>query len=248
MENPFPTDLRLALAGLLGIVLSISCTATDSGTGPNVTSPPDSYGNGLVVSVDPIASGVGRQILEQGGNAVDAAVATGFALAVTHPSAGNLGGGGFMMVRMAESGEVQAVDYREKAPRASTPTMFLDPEGEVDREKSGVGYLVIGVPGTVRGFWEAMERFGDLDWETVIEPAVALARDGFVVDEVLSGSLKHRKRSWVSFRNSGSRIGSRMVRSTSLASEWRCPIWPGPSSKFVTWVLMDSTRERSRSV
>ena len=203
MKNLFPTDLRLVLAGLLGIVLSISCTATETGTGAKVTSPPDFYENGLVVSVDPIASGVGRQILEQGGNAVDAAVATGFALAVTHPSAGNLGGGGFMMVRMAEFGEVHAVDYREKAPRASTPTMFLDPEGEVDREKSGVGYLVIGVPGTVRGFWEAMERFGDLNWETVIEPAVALARGGFVVDEVLSGSLKRQEENMERFPEFG---------------------------------------------
>ena len=203
MTSLFPTDPRLILLCLLSVTLSISCAPTESNTIPDNTAPSDSYENGLVVSDDPIASGIGRQILEQGGNAVDAAVATGFALAVTFPFAGNLGGGGFMMVRMADTGEVHAVDYREKAPAASTPTMFLDDEGEVDREKSGVGYLVVGVPGTVRGFWEAMERFGNLDWETVIAPAVALARDGFIVDEVLSGSLERQVENMARFPEFG---------------------------------------------
>ena len=150
-----------------------------------------SFPNAAVVSVDPIASNVGVEILKKGGNAVDAAVATGFALAVTHPTAGNLGGGGFMMIYMADKvGQVAGIDYREKAPERSTARMFLDERGEVDAVKSGVGYLVIGVPGTVRGFWEASTRYGKLDWKTVVEPAVKLARDGFVVDSVLSRSLK----------------------------------------------------------
>ena len=202
MKKLFPTNARLILLILFSVALSLSC-ANETSTIPDNTASPDSYENGLVVSVDPIASAVGRQILEQGGNAVDAAVATGFALAVSHPSAGNLGGGGFMMVRMADTGEVHAVDYREKAPAASTPTMFLDDEGEVDREKSGVGYLVVGVPGTVRGFWEAQARFGSLDWETVIAPAVVLARDGFVVDEVLAGSLKRQEENMARFPEFG---------------------------------------------
>ncbi len=203
MTNLFPADPRLILLCLLSVALSISCAPTESNTIPDNTAPSDSYENGLVVSDDPLASGIGRQILEQGGNAVDAAVATGFALAVTFPFAGNLGGGGFMMVRMADTGEVHAVDYREKAPAASTATMFLDDEGEVDREKSGVGYVVVGVPGTVRGFWEAMERFGNLDWETVIAPAGALARDGFIVDEVLSGSLERQEENMARFPEFG---------------------------------------------
>lgn len=147
-----------------------------------------------VVSVDPIASHVGVEILKRGGNAVDAAVATGLALAVTWPSAGNLGGGGFMVIYLAGKGEAASIDYREKAPQKSASTMFLDEKGEVDPEKSGVGYLVIGVPGTVRGFWEASRRYGKLNWKTVVEPALKLARDGFVVDEVLARSLRNQAR------------------------------------------------------
>jgi gamma-glutamyltranspeptidase/glutathione hydrolase len=140
--------------------------------------------------VDPIASEVGLEILRIGGNGVDAAVATGFTLAATHPEAGNLRGGGFMMIRMADTGEVHGIDYREKAPAASTPLMFLGDDGEVDPEKANVGYLVIGIPGTVQGFWEASQRFGSLDWEKLVEPAARLAADGFTVDEYLSQSLK----------------------------------------------------------
>src|SRR5204863_2806649 len=151
---------------------------------------PVSFEHGAVVSIDPIASNAGMQILKKGGNAVDAAVATGLALAVTHPTAGNLGGGGFMLIYLADKGgQVTSVDYREKAPEKSTPTMFLT-NGEVDQKKSDVGYLVIGVPGSVRGFFEASKRYGKLDWKAVVEPALKLARDGYVVDDVLSRSLK----------------------------------------------------------
>jgi len=148
-----------------------------------------SYTNAVVVSVDPIASNVGIDILKKGGNAVDAAVATAFALAVTWPGAGNLGGGGFMMIHL-KNGEDTAIDYREKAPERATPKMFLNEKGEVDSNKSGVGYLVIGVPGTVKGLWEASRRHGKLDWKTLIDPALKLARDGFVVDDVLARSLQ----------------------------------------------------------
>jgi gamma-glutamyltranspeptidase/glutathione hydrolase len=134
------------------------------------------------------------EILKQGGNAVDAAVATGFALAVTHPSAGNLGGGGFMLIYLADQGgQFTSIDYREKAPEKSTPTMFLT-NGEVDPKKSDIGSLVIGVPGSVRGFWEASRRYGKLDWKMLVEPAIRLARDGFVVDEVLSRAIKGQAR------------------------------------------------------
>ena len=148
-----------------------------------------SFPGAAVVSVDPIASSIGIDILKKGGNAVDAAVATAFALAVTWPAAGNLGGGGFMLIYLKD-GEVTAIDYREKAPEKATPRMFLNDKREVDANKSGVGYLVIGVPGTVKGLWEASRRHGTLDWKTLVEPAVTLARDGFVIDEVLASSLR----------------------------------------------------------
>jgi gamma-glutamyltranspeptidase/glutathione hydrolase len=155
---------------------------------------PASFANAAVVSVDPIASNAGVEILKQGGNAVDAAVATGFALAVTWPAAGNLGGGGFMLIYLADKGAVAAIDYREKAPEQSTARMFLDEKGEIDSKKADVGYLVIGVPGTVRGFWEASRHYGRLDWKNLVEPALKLARDGFTVDEVLARSLKSQAR------------------------------------------------------
>jgi len=142
-----------------------------------------------IVSVDSIASNIGLDILTKGGNAVDTAVATAFALAVTWPAAGNLGGGGYMLIYL-KNGEVTAIDYREKAPEKATPRMFLNDKGEVDATKSGVGYLVIGVPGTVKGLWEASRRHGELDWKMVVEPAMKLARDGFVVDDVLARSLQ----------------------------------------------------------
>src|SRR5262245_19211075 len=94
-----------------------------------------------------------------------------------------------MLIYM-KSGEVAGIDYREKAPEKATPRMYLNEKGEVDSNKSGVGYLVIGVPGTVKGLWEASRRHGKLDWKTLVEPALKLARDGFVVDEVLARSLR----------------------------------------------------------
>lgn len=181
------------VVAVLIILISVAASSND----------PLAYENAAVVSVDPIASNVGVEILKKGGNAVDAAVATGFALAVTHPSAGNIGGGGFMMVYLAEKRQVTAIDYREKAPEKSTPTMFLDDKGEVDPKKSGVGYLVIGVPGTVSGFWEAMKRYGKLEWKTVVEPAVKLAREGFIVDEYLAGTLKSQARHMETFPEFG---------------------------------------------
>jgi gamma-glutamyltranspeptidase/glutathione hydrolase len=164
---------------------------------------PVSFEHGAVVSIEPNASNVGMEILKKGGNAVDAAVATGFALAVTHPSAGNLGGGGFMLIYLADKGgQFTSVDFREKAPEKSTPTMFLT-NGEVDPKKSDIGPLVIGVPGSVRGFWEASHRYGKLDWKVLVEPAIRLARDGFVVDEVLSRGIKGQARVMEEYKEFG---------------------------------------------
>ncbi len=135
----------------------------------------------MVASSSPIASEVGRDILKAGGNAIDAAVATGFALAVTHPEAGNIGGGGFMLIRLKD-GKVFALDYRETAPAAATPNMYLDASGQPIPNKSTKGHLASGVPGSVAGMLEAHQKYGKLPLAQVIEPAIRLARDGWVVD------------------------------------------------------------------
>jgi gamma-glutamyltranspeptidase / glutathione hydrolase len=142
---------------------------------------------GIVTSDSDIATRVGVAILGAGGNAVDAAVATAFALAVVYPEAGNLGGGGFLVLRTAE-GEMAALDFREKAPLAASRDMYLDAQGNVT-ERSLIGHLASGVPGAVAGLWEAHRRFGSLPWRQVVEPAIRLAADGFVVDQALHRSI-----------------------------------------------------------
>lgn len=146
---------------------------------------------GMVSSQERQASQIGVDILKAGGNAVDAAVATGFALAVTLPRAGNLGGGGFMLVHMAKTGETVAIDYRETAPAAATRDMFLDSKGEPDPQKSRDSGLSVGVPGTVRGLALALERYGSgkFTLADLVAPSVKLAREGIVVEEDLADSL-----------------------------------------------------------
>ncbi len=144
----------------------------------------------MVVSVSPIATDVGVDILSRGGNAVDAAIAVGFALAVTHPSAGNIGGGGFMVLHLAEENAEYTLDYREKAPAAASRDMYLDKEGNLIEGLSIDGYLAGGVPGTVAGLYQAWKRFGTLPWEDLVSPAVRLAEEGFKVSHAFSESLK----------------------------------------------------------
>jgi gamma-glutamyltranspeptidase/glutathione hydrolase len=142
----------------------------------------------MVVSGSPIASQVGADIIRRGGNAVDAAVAVGFALAVVHPEAGNIGGGGFMVIRMRD-GNVSAIDYREVAPGAATRDMYLDLNGNPS-ELSITGHLAAGVPGAVAGMLEAHRRYGKMSRADVLEPAILLARDGFEVDSFRFRSIE----------------------------------------------------------
>ncbi len=142
----------------------------------------------MVVSGSILASQVGRDIIEHGGNAIDAAVAVGFALAVVHPEAGNIGGGGFMVIRTAD-GKVFSLDYRETAPARATRLMYVGPDGN-PTAKSWTGHLAAGVPGSVAGLAEAHRRFGRLPWRAVVEPAIQLARDGFVIDEYRHRSIQ----------------------------------------------------------
>ena len=146
--------------------------------------------SGMVASQEAVATRIGVDILERGGNAVDAAVAVGFALAVTLPQAGNLGGGGFMIVHDADSGEAVAIDYREKAPGQASRDMFLDAGGNADSKKSQYSGLAIGVPGTVAGLALALERFGTMSLGDVMAPAIRLAEEGVTVTPDLSDSLK----------------------------------------------------------
>ena len=149
--------------------------------------------NGMVATDAALATEVGVQMLQNGGNAIDAAIATAFALAVVYPEAGNIGGGGFLIARMAD-GRTAALDFREKAPRAATRDMYLDAQGNVT-ENSLIGHLASGVPGAVAGLFAAHEKFGTKSWGELLAPAIRLAEDGFVVDEHFSSVIHaHRSR------------------------------------------------------
>lgn len=144
--------------------------------------------HGMVVTSQFTASEVGTHILQSGGNAVDAAVATAFSLAVTYPTAGNIGGGGFLVYHGAD-GETTGFNFREKAPLASTERMFLGPDGEIRDNSNHAGPLAVGVPGTVAGLWLAHQRFGSLPWSELLEPAVRLAADGIPMTRYMQGFM-----------------------------------------------------------
>jgi gamma-glutamyltranspeptidase / glutathione hydrolase len=183
--------MRVAALSLLAFLSAgLGGHATDL-TASQRQEPPD-YGvnsrTGMVVSASGEASDIGAAILARGGNAVDAAAATAFALAVTHPTAGNLGGGGFMVVRTTR-GEATTFDYRERAPGKATPTMYVGADGNINRSLTAAGYLAPGVPGTVRGMAMAHKKFGRLPWKDVVMPASALAERGFAMPPSLVRSL-----------------------------------------------------------
>jgi gamma-glutamyltranspeptidase/glutathione hydrolase len=162
--------------------------ASSAGRAQQAETQPVTSRNGMVITTSAPASDVGAAILKKGGNAVDAAVATAFALAVTHPSAGNIGGGGFMVIRLAD-GSSTTIDYRERAPMRSTQTMYLDSTGKIARQLTATGYLAPGVPGTVRGLALAHSKYGKRAWKDDLMPAVELAEKGFVLSPALARSL-----------------------------------------------------------
>jgi gamma-glutamyltranspeptidase/glutathione hydrolase len=178
-----PLTNRIYLAGLATVSLA-ALAFLQSLEGGEPAPPPKAVEakHGLVVSVSKPASEVGRDILKKGGNAVDAAVATAFALAVTYPAAGNIGGGGFMLVYPGSGKEPTVIEYRETAPAAATRTTYRMGE-------SWYTHRAVGVPGTVRGMALAHQRFGKLAWKDLLAPAVRLAEDGFVLDDSLASSL-----------------------------------------------------------
>lgn len=169
----------------------------------------------MVASEDRYATQVGKDVLTAGGNAVDAAVATAFALAVTHPSAGNIAGGGFAIVRTAKR-RATALDFREVAPAAATPTMFLDASGNPTKESVN-GDKAVGVPGSVAGLWALHQKYGKAKWKTLIAPAIKLAQDGFSVGEILHATLERTAK----------------TRPTAGAPLW----WPGGKARAVGEVV-----------
>lgn len=180
-------------AGFLGCVLFMTGVLSARDPAP-IISPGDRFHpevatRGMVVSRERLASEAGVELMRTGGNAVDAAVATGFVLAVTTPQAGNLGGGGFMIVHLAEEKRTLALDFREKAPAAARPDMFLDEEGDADAERSRYSHLATGVPGSVAGLVHAQKHYGRKSLAEVMAPAIRLAEEGFPVSADLAYSL-----------------------------------------------------------
>src|SRR5277367_4738909 len=200
---------RQWLSGALLLLLFAVSSATTHAQQAPATQPPREYtdsaaskdqdnrwvkspvraAKGMVVSDEMLASAAGVEILKRGGNAVDAAVAVAFALAVVEPQAGNIGGGGFLLLRMAD-GRSSFIDYRETAPSAASRDMYLKPDGSVDSEASTVGYRASGVPGTVAGLDLALRVWGTLTLDKVMAPAIRLAGDGFPVSEKLARALE----------------------------------------------------------
>ena len=154
---------------------------------------PEFGASGMVAAQNRLSAAVGAEVLADGGNAVDAAVAVGFSLAVTLPRAGNLGGGGFMLIHDAASGADIAIDYREMAPIRATRDMYLDENGDVDNAKARFSHLSSGVPGTVAGLYLAHSKYGKLPWKRLLEPAIRQARDGITMNYDLAGLLQMRK-------------------------------------------------------
>jgi gamma-glutamyltranspeptidase / glutathione hydrolase len=173
-----------ALLARFSVLVLVACWSV----GAAAANAPLRATHGMVVSQDAIASRIGADVLEAGGGAVDAAVATAFALAVVHPVAGNIGGGGFLLYR-PDAGAPIAYDFREVAPTGSHPEMWLE-DGEYSFQRHHLSHLSVGVPGTVAGLYLAWQEQGKLPWKGLVEPAVALARDGFVVSHELSRSLQ----------------------------------------------------------
>ena len=211
--------------------------------------------NGMVVSTSAPASDVGAAVLKKGGNAIDAAVATAFALAVTHPSAGNIGGGGFMVIRPATGAPV-TIDYRERAPGRSTQTMYLDSTGKIVRQMTATGYLAPGVPGTVAGMYMAHKKYGVLSWKDVVLPAAELAEKGFVLSEGLARSLNRELAGQMAKYpaslaaygkpGGGQWIAGDTIRLKDLAGSLRYIAVTGPNAFYNGWIA-DSIESTMRA-
>jgi gamma-glutamyltranspeptidase / glutathione hydrolase len=183
----YPRQTGLILAGVCVLVGS---TLPHSAEGK--IAPSSRRLEGMITSADPLATATGLAVLKQGGNAVDAAAAVALAISVVEPFSAGIGGGGFLLYRPAKTGEVKALDFREKAPLKATATMYLDAQGKVRPRASTDGYLAVAVPGTVAGLAEVQRRYGRLPWATVVRPATTLAEQGFTVSNRLAQATQSR--------------------------------------------------------
>jgi gamma-glutamyltranspeptidase / glutathione hydrolase len=184
----------------------------------------------MVVSAHPLASAIGAAIMKKGGNAVDAAIATQFALSVAFPAAGNIGGGGFMVIRLAD-GSTAALDFREKAPAAATTNMYLDKNGEVIPDLSLKGHLASGVPGSVDGLFEVHKKYGTLPWKELVQPAIDLARNGVMLTE--------REASWFNQARENLEKYNSVKPAFLIREKWN-------GGDTIKWMDMANTLERIR--
>ena len=186
---------------LLSAMMIFSCAIESKIFNSQAIVHPEVGVNGMVVSQHYLATDVGHAILENGGNAYDASIAVAFALAVVLPRAGNIGGGGFMVMHDEALNKSFSIDYREIAPASATKDMYLNEDGTVDKMRSRQGVLAIGVPGTVAGMWEIHKKFGSMPWDELLEPAIFLARDGFAMSPFMTDALNGRYKKLSKFKN-----------------------------------------------
>ncbi|MDX2413531.1 MAG: gamma-glutamyltransferase [Woeseiaceae bacterium] len=184
--------------------LLVACAPPEQQAADTLDQPAE-LSTAAVAMPDKYAAEVSGEILRAGGNAVDAGIAAGFALAVSFPEAGNIGGGGFMLIHI--NGEQAFIDYREKAPRAADRDMYLDEHGDVIDRASTIGHLAVGVPGSVAGFWEAHKRYGTLPWNQLLAPAIRIAEEGFEVPEKLGSGIQARLEKYEGKTNFGDYFG-----------------------------------------
>lgn len=226
-NGPHPSRFRAA--GILGCLVALTlwgCTASRTSPPEGVTGEKTirigrtlASKTGLVACTEENAARVGARVLSEGGNAVDAAVATAFALAVTHPQAGNIAGGGFMIVRRPD-GEVDAIDYRETAPLAFHPEVYLTPDGDIDSAKVENPIFQVGVPGTIAGLALAHERHGRRPFHLLVEPAIRLALDGFLVSPLLARDLRRHAEKLTRHPTTFQMFFHKMDGSPLQAGEW----------------------------
>jgi gamma-glutamyltranspeptidase/glutathione hydrolase len=235
--------VALLISALTYAPISLAQVVSDTRAPAIAPATPILAHNGMVVAQESRAARIGIEILDRGGNAVDAAVAVGFALAVTYPRAGNIGGGGFMVIHLAKDNRDTAIDYRETAPAAATATMFLDSKGEADSAKSRDSALAVGVPGTVAGFALAHQKYGSgkISLADLIAPAIDLANKGFPVEDDVADSLpraRERLARWPSssgilLKNDGQVLeaGDRLIQ-LDLADTLRAIAHDGPRAFY----------------